>query len=178
MVEHLFCKQKVIGSSPIVGSNKTVKNLNQRDLLDKVLSKGYKINLEGKVFNNNREILGTLGRYKYFTIRLNGKTNTKVKFHRLQAYVKYGEKLFEEGIEVRHFNGDNFDNSWDNILIGSHSDNMMDKPKDTRVRQASHPIYDHNKVQQDIKEGLSSKAIMEKYGIKSKGTLSYIKNKN
>lgn len=151
--------------------------MKRREILEEVLKLGYTINTEGKVFRGTREVKGTVGRYKYFTIRLKDKSSTKVKFHRLQAYVKYGSELFEDGIEVRHLNGDNFDNSWVNILIGTHSDNMFDKPKEVRVNQASHPVYDHEKVRKDIEKGLSSSEIMIKYGIKSKSTVSYIRNK-
>jgi hypothetical protein len=36
------------------------------------------------------------------------------------------ETSFEEGTVVRHLNGDPGSNAWDNIAIGTMSDNMFD----------------------------------------------------
>jgi hypothetical protein len=38
---------------------------------------------------------------------------------------KYGDLLYEEGTVVRHLNGDPGSNAWDNIAIGTMSDNMF-----------------------------------------------------
>lgn len=40
--------------------------------------------------------------------------------HRLQAYQKFGDKIYEDGIVVRYLNGDRYDNSYDNIGIGTY----------------------------------------------------------
>ena len=63
--------------------------------------------------------------YKSFKIWHNNNTN-KVKFHRLQAYQKFGDKIFNKGVEVRHLDNDSLNNSWDNIDIGSSSVNKQD----------------------------------------------------
>jgi len=73
--------------------------------------------------------------YLYCTLRRDGKRRI-LNVHQLQAYQKYGDVIFNDSIHIRHLNGNPKDNSWDNISIGTQSDNMMDIPKDVRVRSA------------------------------------------
>lgn len=94
---------------------------------------------------------------------------------------KYGDKLFEKGIETRHKNGIKTDNSWNNILIGNHSQNMMDIPKQIRVKKALHAssfLVKHNKdeIKKYHEKYKSYKKTMDKFNISSKGTLHYILN--
>ena len=58
--------------------------------------------------------------------------------HRLVGYYKFGEKIFDKNFEIRHLNSNSKDNSFDNIGIGSHSENMLDVDKATRVERAKH----------------------------------------
>ncbi len=58
--------------------------------------------------------------------------DVKVKVHRFVAYLKYGRKALRKGVHVRHRNGSSFDNSWDNILLGTQSQNELDKPEEHR----------------------------------------------
>jgi hypothetical protein len=51
--------------------------------------------------------------------------------------MKYGEKLFDDGVQVRHRNSIQEDCSWDNILIGTLTENNRDKPKGQRAYAAS-----------------------------------------
>jgi hypothetical protein len=60
-----------------------------------------------------------------FTFKLVG-VSINIAIHRLQAFQKYGDLLYEEGTVVRHLNGDPGSNAWDNIAIGTMSDNMFD----------------------------------------------------
>ena len=62
--------------------------------------------------------------------------NVNISIARLIAYFKYGNKLFEEGIVTRHLNGNSEDYSFDNIAIGTTSDNMMDIPREERIKHA------------------------------------------
>lgn len=69
-----------------------------------------------------------------------------MKIHRLVAYIKYGNAALRKGIDTRHLNGDKLDNSWDNIAIGTRSDNMQDMPKELRMRismQCKQGIHDY-----------------------------------
>lgn len=93
--------------------------------------RGYRITREGRLINPNGDYVnGFLIKcknveYLRFGIRINKKTK-HLSVHILQAYQKYGEFVFEVNIVVRHKNNISTDNSWDNILIGSHKDNSLD----------------------------------------------------
>jgi hypothetical protein len=108
-----------------------------------------------------------------------------VSVHRLQAYQKHGDEIFGENIHVRHLNGNPLDNSYDNILIGSVSENSLDRPKNLRIKNA---INASNKIRRFTdseileiknfhKENKSTyKETMGKFNISSKGSLHYILN--
>jgi hypothetical protein len=139
--------------------------------------KGYRIDRDGNIIGlkGHKLKLTIDGGYYKFSFRYMGK-NPNIKVHRFQAFMKYGEKIYESEIITRHLNDIKTDNSWDNILIGTHSDNMMDKSPELRKLCASHPKYCHKSIIKDHKEGLSYNKIMDKYGISSKGTVSFIIN--
>lgn len=108
---------------------------------------------------------------------MNGKV-THISVHRFVAYIKYGELALTSDC-VRHLDGDSTNNSFENIEIGTHSDNMFDIPKETRVQRAKHAsrfitVYNDETVC-DIKsfhaKTNSYKQTMEKFGITSKATL-------
>jgi len=142
--------------------------------------RGYCVDKSGNLFNyigfkmSPYKVVG----YDCFSVKDSDKRTNSVGVHRLQAYQKYGNKLFEEGIMVRHKDGNPLNNSWENILIGTHSQNMMDIPLKIRRQKSSHPIYNHKKIIKDRKNGLTYKELMEKYSISSKGTISHIINKS
>ena len=97
-----------------------------------------------------------------------------VKFHRFQGYMKFGEDMFKKGMVIRHLNNIKLDNSWYNIAIGTYSQNVADSP----VEVYSHPKHSHQNIIEDHKKGMSYNAIMKKYNISSKGTVSFIINKS
>lgn len=100
--------------------------------------KGYRVTKDGNLLNPKGKVIGNCldsKGYKKTNIIIN-KKNTNILTHRLQAYQKYGNKLFEDGILVRHLNGNPLDNCWYNIAIGTYKDNTMDIPKETRTRTA------------------------------------------
>lgn len=102
------------------------------------LIKGYTVTKEGILLNRNGiQVKGRIKDrkrdYYNFDIRIGPrKENKKVHcmIHRLQAYQKFGDKIYEKGIVVRHLNGDRYDNSYDNIDIGTNKDNKNDIPKE------------------------------------------------
>ena len=107
-------------------------------------NKGYRITKEGKIVNPNRVIInGHLynGKYSHrtFSVRYEGKS-VNVRVHKLQAYQKYGDAVFEENIQVRHLDGNYDNNSWDNIALGTQSDNMMDIPKKEREKNRNNTV--------------------------------------
>ena len=96
--------------------------------------------------------------YVVFSMRIK-KITKNVLYHRFIAYHKFGDKLFEKGICVRHLNGNQLDNSWDNIAIGTHSDNMMDRPKHVRqiISKMSNRKYSEEFIQALKLERLNGK---------------------
>lgn len=150
--------------------------------------RGYSIDANGVVYNNKGKIMKPciLNGYKSLRIRY-GRNNkiVNIRYGRFQAYMKFGEKIYEDNICVRHLNGNSLDDSWDNIMIGTHTNNMQDKPKSVRVkasaiasnkRKVSYPKDKIIAIKKAHKEGLSYNQIMEKFNISSKGTISYIIN--
>ena len=102
----------------------------------------------------------------------------KVKVHRLQAFQKFGHAIYEPGIHVRHLNSNHQDNSDANIALGTASENMMDKPKEIRVRVSSlaNLKHDHPAIRAFFDECQSYSLTMRRFGLTSKGTLHYILN--
>lgn len=151
-------------------------------------NRGYTIDVNGVVYNKKGIIMKPyiINGYKFLRIRYGkDKKMICIKFSRIQAYMKFGDAIYEEDICVRHINGNSLDDSWDNIMIGSHSDNMRDIPKSTRVKSSAiasskrKSSYSKDKIiaiKKAHNDGLSYKQIMEKFNITSKGTISYIVN--
>ena len=148
--------------------------------------KGYRISDSGRIFNKkNEEINGTIGNcgYKVLSFRMRN-LEYKITIHRLLAYQKYGDLMFNEGIVVRHKDGNQLNNSFDNIIIGTQSENRMDIPEHIRFSLALHAAsflkkYDHEEVIVFHKaNGNSYKKTMENFGIQSKGTLHFILKKS
>lgn len=103
--------------------------------------------------------------------------------HRLQAYQKFGNAIYEEHTVVRHLNGNKLDNSSDNIAIGSYSDNVFDIPAKDRIlhslvacskRTDRYPLEKVRMVKEDRKSGMSYNRIKEKHCIRNKSTVRYM----
>lgn len=151
---------------------------------------GYRVTRKGILLNSNGEEMSCrLDKHGYYerTLRVNSQDKkwTHLMIHRLQAYQKYGDKIYEPGIQVRHFNGNSKDNSFENIGIGSASENQMDKPKDVRIGLSKiaaknlplrYPLNKIASIKIDRAKGMSYRELMRKYDISSKGTISYICN--
>lgn len=146
-------------------------------------TKGYRIvngvihNPKGNVLNGKIDGKGYLRiSYKKFCVG--------VYVHRLVAFQKFGFKIFEEGMQVRHIDGNPLNNTDDNIEIGTASDNMMDKPVPIRKRMAinaSNKIRkfsdrEMEQIKSDYNKLKSYRKVMDKWGITSKGTLHYMLN--
>jgi hypothetical protein len=153
---------------------------------------------EGKLYNpDGVEIHGgyssfSSGHYRQFSIRRFNRCVLKhcehVYLHHLVAYQKFGEQIFEPGLQIRHLNGDHLDNREENIGIGSPQDNAMDrKPEDRKshslLAAARHRKFTNEQVDriraryQQVKRcGYRSpmQMVMTEFGITSTGTVSYI----
>lgn len=143
--------------------------------------KGYIVDEDGNVFyKNKKRKLTNDCNYLRFTIRCN-KVHYYIKVHQLQAYQKFGDKIFENGIVVRHLNGNSLDNSYENIDIGTYQDNILDIPQEIRLKKAIHASsfnqkYNHKEIYDFYMSCKSYKKTMEKFGITSKSLINYIKN--
>ena len=157
---------------------------------------GYYVDNKGKVYNkfgnniksfkNGKNAMN----YLVFSIRdlSKWKYAKKVYVHKLQAYQKFGNKIFENGVHIRHLNNNSFDNSWDNIEIGTASDNNLDKYPEVRKKSATiasrkrqdsiRSFEERCLIYEDLKNKVPYSEIMKKYSISSKGTLSFMKNKS
>lgn len=144
------------------------------------LENGYILKSDGTVLNNNKLIKCCKAKgYKYFRISFN-KNRFQVFVHRLQAYIKYGDKIYNSGIVVRHLDGNPLNNSIDNIEIGTSQDNQLDIPKEKRMLRSSIHIKYSDNIVKEIKykkaNGYTYNQLMQEYNISSKGTLFNILN--
>lgn len=148
------------------------------------VEKGYKISKDGQVTGLRGDILkGSINNRGYLTFGMRDYEGNchHICFHRLQSYTKYGNLIFHKGTHSRHKNNNSLDNSWDNILIGDASMNMMDKPKEQRIAMAKYAAsflkkYDNKAIREFHKIDRSYKKTMAEFNISSKGTLNYILN--
>jgi hypothetical protein len=100
-------------------------------------NRGYRVTEEGDVISptqvKRKLAVNCSSSRLMFTLKLKCKS-VLVPVHQLVALQKYGKEAFLTAECVRHLNGNHLDNSLANIAIGTHSDNMMDVPKETRLR--------------------------------------------
>jgi len=152
---------------------------------------GYSVN-DNVVTNNDDDIIKaspSSNGYRKFTIREKGNTRKLDVFvHRLVAYNKFGNNIYEDGICVRHLDGDKLNNKNSNIAIGTTRDNTMDRDQNEVKQYALNASKQAalkkrkftDKQVQDIKDyynnGKTYKEVMLKFNISSKGTLHYILN--
>ncbi len=148
--------------------------------------KGYRVNNQGDVispFSGLRRKLTHTSKFKYYRFNI-GNLGKKysVFVHKLVAYQKYGDELFGDGVVVRHKNNNSLDNSYDNILIGTQTDNMQDRDPKERlyhsIKASTHLRKFSDETIQEIKDrrgnGATYKELMEGFGITSKGSLHYM----
>lgn len=150
------------------------------------IKKGYKIDKDGVCYKNDSIIKGCMGNrpYKAINIRLKGtRKQIRISVHRLQAYLKFGSKIFEDNVVVRHLDNNSLNNSWDNIAIGTRSMNMLDVPQDIRKGRALKSSKLRRKLNTkqyksiflDRNSGMKLRELSKKYKI-SMSTASYILN--
>jgi len=150
----------------------------------------YKNNRIVSPRNNIKKYRDTNSGYYVFSFRPRVEQYPKrrvfsILVHRLIGYLKFKEKIFDPLLLIRHLDGNQKNNNWDNLEIGTYSDNMMDKSAELRMRQSLQATIHTRKfndqeiiaIREDSKiHGLSYNQIMVKWNISSKGTLSYIIN--
>lgn len=142
--------------------------------------RGYRVADDGSAFSRRMKLKpfpNSLGRL-FISIRSAG---GKCSVHRLAAFQKWGEKIYTEGLEVRHLDGNPTNNAISNLALGTHSENMLDIPVEKRVAtatRASHVARRHDKqaVQDFYATCRSYSKTMKRFGISSKGTLHWLLN--
>ena len=142
----------------------------------RVTAEGEMLKPDGSAQPVNKDKCG----YWRFSVKLDDGLVRSVYVHRLQAYQKFGSRLFETGIEVRHLNGE-ADNSARHIEIGTKNQNESDKPLAVRkafvagAGRAARKLTDEQVIQlrKDREAGAKYSQLAEKYGVRS-STISYI----
>lgn len=146
--------------------------------------KGYRASESGQVYKPCGEVvrLHSCGDPKkpYLTFRSPGAGRwVNVPVHKFVSFCKFGESSLREGTHTRHLNGNPTDNRWENIAIGSRSDNMMDREASQRRlhaqkagRARSLPDSVWSQVMADRDGGATYEQLGEKYRL-SKSTLSF-----
>jgi hypothetical protein len=123
-----------------MGNDDTIVNANltftQRRILEAV-ERGYHVK-NNKLFGPKGELkIVAYGKQKYPTFSTNwGGRVYGIPTHKLAAYIYYGTDSFYPGLVVRHLNGNVLDISKENIVLGTHSDNNLDKPPEVRKKAA------------------------------------------
>lgn len=148
-------------------------------------ARGYMVLADGTPIGVRRHVLRThvsADGYHHIGVKCIGGVRP-VSVARLQAYQKFGDRIFNPDISVRHLDGNPGNNRVTNITIGSRSDNMLDKPRSTRLRAARQAAQAQRRFTDtevaDMRErrrtGTSLRILCELYGI-SKGHMSDIVN--
>ncbi len=143
---------------------------------------GIVVSVDGKtVFraDGSSPAIWILGGYPTFSC--GPKSNRKnIRIHRMQAWTKYGDAMYAEGMVCRHLDGNPLNAHRDNIVLGTQSQNQHDRLPGDLHRHAwaasRHVLkYDHHAVIEHYKQ-FGFKSAMAEFGIRSKGTLSHIIN--
>lgn len=113
--------------------------------------RGYRVTKDGDLLNPKEKKIGSINNTGYEGTGIwIDKKQQKLHTHRIQAYQKYGNKLYEDGIVVRHLNGNPLDNSFNNIAIGTYRDNTMDIPKEIRTKSCVAAAKTHIKYPKEF----------------------------
>lgn len=155
--------------------------------LKEVYNKGYYVNSDGEVIapsGKARKLTlkkenGGCGDYYRFNVKING-MSYPIPVHRLVAYQKFGDKMFNEDT-VRHLDGNSKNNSFDNIVIGSYSDNSFDRDEQDRKEHSMKGVMKLRKFSDDevryIRNSKSKQSdLCKQFGV-VKGTIRGIRNR-
>lgn len=103
--------------------------------------RGYRM-IGGELFNRlNKKIKEHIDKkgYKYIDFIVCEQNSSKKAIsrirlftHRLAAYQKFGEKIFDKNLVVRHLDGNSSNNHPENLGIGTQKENLKDIPQKIR----------------------------------------------
>ena len=144
-------------------------------------SMGYGITEDGRaigVTGKERKLQISASGYFRFSYR---KDRPAIRVHRLQAYQKFGGRIYDAGMVVRHLDGNSKNNSYANIEIGTNQQNQMDRLSADRLAAAKHAASFLRGLTDDqvvaIREayaaGVTGVALAAKYGT-VKSTISEV----
>lgn len=144
---------------------------------------GYRVTEDGFLQSPSGKYIGHISKSGYVKFSIQNKRKRYVILvHRLQAYQKYGEKIYQKGLQVRHLNNDKQDNSHSNIALGTNKQNVADRDRETVLKNALYASsftkkYDYNKVKSYYNKTRSYKLTMQEFNISSSSALHYILKK-
>jgi hypothetical protein len=152
--------------------------------IKRAVQRGYWAAADGTVYGPQGcplklQLRGRAGKlYPCFNVLSNG-VRRPIPAHKLIAYLKFGDASAVDGIVVRHLDDNPLNNSWENIAIGTQSDNLLDRAEIDRKLSAqkagrtnSKPEAFWDQVRAEYESGASYNELTKKYGL-AKGTLSY-----
>ncbi|NBW23729.1 MAG: hypothetical protein EBR82_88870, partial [Caulobacteraceae bacterium] len=154
--------------------------------------KGYRVANNGSVISPHGKIrkctLSTPSScgssYFRFNVGIGNKKVYPIYVHRLIAYQKFGDRIFEEEIEVRHLDGNSTNNNISNIELGTKSDNEMDRKKNIQsyissiLKRRKYPESLIESIKRDYKNGLGYRKLNKKYSIPISTLSYYLSNKS
>lgn len=158
------------------GSEIISKDMEELPKTKRAFLLGYRVDLEGnlylnKTLINNKVFINTDG-YKMFCIPFKFKRGDSVFIHRLQVFQKEGDKLFSSEL-VMHIDGNKLNNSYNNLRLGTYSENVEDITLDVKASKylksaISHIKYDipfRNKLRKEFIKGNEVSYLSRKYKI-------------
>jgi len=135
---------------------------------------GYYMSDDGQVFNPEGNPIGKKAAdgYVIYSVRLAKNTNPiQIGLHRYVAYTKYGDAIFDKGVQCRHLNDIKSDNRPSNICMGTAKDNYND-----RIRNGiDHSIRYNRKDIIDSYNEVGFNNTVRKYGISKAGLRKIVK---
>ena len=156
-----------------------------KDVLIAVYDKGYRVTKNGEVIGLKGKKLKTRltnRGYPYFNARVNGKKRV-ITVHRLAAYQKFGDDLFEEGVVVRHLDNNKQNNSLENISLGNWHDNFNDMTEEiknkmfaSQIRTRKFKDSDIKEIRKELENGTSIRELAERFEV-HQGTIQQIKER-
>ncbi len=158
------------------------------DAVRLAFAKGYRVNQQGNVFSpvgrQRRLQVNRSSETHYFRFNIsdgNGKT-APVAVHKLVAFQKFGEASFTPGVHTRHRDNNSFNNRPENILLGTPTENSLDRPVLERRKHAAKGFQKHTAetiamLRAEHANGVSYKTLEKIHKI-PRSTLSYYLSNN
>ena len=101
--------------------------------------RGYRVTEDGRLINSKGDslVVKRRGNQRYPTFSLNDKNMSNsgvfgIPVHRFAGYCFYGNEVFKDGIVIRHLDADTENISKVNLVLGTHSENNLDKCPNVR----------------------------------------------